>query len=109
MGALAEGHRPVAQPVDTVLSRIMHRMGGDERQPRYRAEGRLIVSHHTNRRQTPPVARQALGFLVDSALSVRDPDLAECDMLMIVDLIRAIREAERNDPTPPAAIQSIAA
>lgn len=62
------------------------------------------MSVHTNRRQTPPIARQALGFLVDSALSIGDPDLAEADILMVGDLIRAIREAERNDPLPPAAI-----
>lgn len=94
--------RPVGAPVETVLSRVMQRAGEGERQPRYHAEGRFIVSTHTGRRQTPPVARQALGFLVDSALSVRDDDLAESDILMVGDLIRAIRDAERNDPTPPA-------
>lgn len=102
MGAVLEGPRPVGAAVETVMSRIAGRAGEGEREPRYRAEGRLIVSVHTQRRQSPPVARQALSYLVESALAVVDEDLAESDILMVADLIRAIRQAERNDPTPPA-------
>lgn len=108
MGAVVEGPRPVGAPLETVLSRLIDRAGEGDRIPRYIADGRMVVSVHTKRRQTPPLARQALGFLVDSALSVHDDDLADSDVLMIGDLIRAIREAERNDPTPPAAIAQAA-
>jgi hypothetical protein len=103
-----EPFRHVSAPLDTVMSRIIARSGETERQPRYVAQGRLIVSVHTGRRQTPPVARQALGFLIDSALAVVDDDLAESDIGMVGDLIRAIRQAERNDPLPPATIAQAA-
>ena len=109
MGAVVEGPRPVGGAIETVLSRIIAQRGEEGvRCPRYIADGRTIVSVHTKRRQTPPLARQALGFLIESALSATDEDLSECDILMAADLIRAIRQAERNDPTPPAAIAQAA-
>jgi len=103
-----EPFRHVAAPLDTVMSRIIARTGEAERQPRYVAQGRLIVSVHTGRRQSPPRAREALRFLVDSALAVEGDDLAESDIGMICDLIRAIRQAERNDPEPPVSMAEAA-
>lgn len=76
----------------------------EPRQPRYVAEGREVVNVHTGRRQSPPKAREALTFLVDSALSTTYESLVETDLLVIADLVHAIRQAERSDPTPPASI-----
>lgn len=69
---------------------------------RYTVEGREIIAS-TGRRMTPPQARSLLTLLVEDSLAVRDEITAEIDRLMINDLIVAIREAERNDPLPPAA------
>ena len=73
------------------------------RQRRYIAIGREVVNVHSGRRQSPPRAREALTFLVESVLATSYESLVETDLLVIGDLVRAIRAAERNDPTPPAA------
>lgn len=80
----------------------------DDRQPRYVAEGRDIVNVYSGRRQTPPVAREALRHAVESALSNTVEDLVEPDIAIIADMVRAIRQAERNDPLPPASIMRAA-
>jgi hypothetical protein len=52
--------------------------------------------------------RQALGFQVEGVLATPHDELVEADLAMICDLVRAIREAERNDPLPPAAVAQAA-
>lgn len=91
---------------DTVvpLARDMGVEPEDTRRPRYVAEGRYIVTVASGRVQTPPTARRAAAELLEACLATRDEGLAETDSLALTDLIRAIRQAERNDPTPPAAI-----
>lgn len=76
----------------------------DTRLPRYIAKGRYVVTTATGRAVSPPVARRAAAELMESALATRDEGLAETDTLALGDLIRAIREAERGDPLPPAAV-----
>lgn len=74
------------------------------RRPRYVAEGRNVVTVSSGRVQSPQTARTAAHELLEACFSTRDEGLAETDTLALTDLIRAIRQAERNDPTPPAAI-----
>lgn len=71
--------------------------------PRYIAEGREVVAA-SGRRMKPQAAREHLALLVEDALAVREDITAEADTIMIGDLIRAIRGAERGDPLPPAAV-----
>lgn len=96
--------RPLADAIDTVVSRLAVVADNDGREPRYRAEGREIVTVHTGRRATPPMAREALHLMIEGILATRQDDLVAGDILRAGDLIRAIRQAERNDPLPPAAI-----
>lgn len=63
-------------------------------QPTYLAEGGMVVARHSGRQQSPERAREALGYLIDDALTCRHPDILEADLRMIGDMIRAIREAE---------------
>jgi hypothetical protein len=94
---------PAGERTEPGLRLVGGPVENDNRQPRYRAEGREIVTVHTGRRQTPPKAREALFFMVEGILATQQDDLVDSDILRAGDLIRAIREAERNDPTPPAA------
>ncbi|HYC66678.1 hypothetical protein [Brevundimonas sp.] len=96
--------RLVAEPVEAIVSRLASVVENDNREPRYRAEGREIVTVHTGRRQSPPKAREALFFMVEGILATNQDDLVDSDILRMADLVRAIRAAERNDPTPPANI-----
>lgn len=95
--------RLVGEVADTIVSRLADRFE-DPRQPRFYAEGRMVVTTHTGRRVTPPMARDALRFEVEGVLATNQDDLVDADILRIGDLIRAIRAAERQDPTPPASI-----
>lgn len=101
------GCRPLSlRSVGEVLSPI-HQLvtaANEPRQPRYVAEGREVVNVHSRRRQSPPRAREALTHLVESVLSTTYESLVETDLLVIADLVHAIRQAERADPTPPASI-----
>lgn len=81
----------------------------DNREPRFVADGRDIVTVHSGRRQTPPRARDDLLLMIEGILATRQDDLVDSDILRAGDLIRAIRAAERNDPTPPARIARAAA
>jgi hypothetical protein len=47
------------------------------------------------------VARDALGHLVEAAVASPD-DLLEADLLLVSDMIRAIRKAEGFTPPTPA-------
>lgn len=102
------GPRLVGEVADTIVSRLADRIEGDARQPRYFAEGRMIVTAHTGRRVTPPRAREALWFEVEAVLATTHDELVEGDLLRIADLVKAIRAAERQDPTPPASIAQAA-
>ena len=97
------GLRPVGEAVDRIVGRLAVVADNDGRQPRYYAEGRMVVTTHTGRRVTPPMAREALHLEVEGVLATRQDDLVESDLLRIADLVRAIRAAERQDPQPPAA------
>ena len=96
--------RPVGETVDRIVSRLAVVADNDGRQPRYFAEGRMVVNTHTGRRQTPPMAREAAANLLDSALAIRDDGCSDSDLRSLSDLVRAIRQAERNDPLPPCAV-----
>ena len=98
-----------ARLISDVLDPVLVRLCSDPREPRYVAEGRMVVSVYSGRRQTPPVAREALSFHVEGVLATTHDDLVESDIAIIGDLIRSIRAAERNDPTPPAAAMRKAA
>lgn len=102
------GLRPVGEAVDTIVSRLADRIEGNDREPRYFAEGRDIVNVYSGRRQTPPMARDALKQAVEASLSNTIESLVEPDIAIVGDLIRAIRDAERADPTPPASIMRAA-
>lgn len=95
--------------LDSILNPIIDRASvavlasaANEIAPRFVAEGRDVVATGSGKRRTPQQAREYLQHVMEDALSVRDDVTAEADVIMITDLIRAIREAERNDPTPPA-------
>ncbi|RZJ46495.1 MAG: hypothetical protein EON87_04410 [Brevundimonas sp.] len=88
----------------TPIVRDMGVEPNEARRPRYLAEGRHIVTVSSGRVQTPPTARRAAAELLEACLATRDEGLAETDTLALADLVRAIRQAERNDPTPPAAV-----
>lgn len=103
------GLRLVGETTDAIVSRLADRFEGDERQPRYVAEGREIVTVHTGRRVSPPKAREALHYLIDGILALPTDDLVDSDILRAADLMKAIRAAERGDPLPPANIQRAAA
>jgi hypothetical protein len=96
------GLRPIRETLEPV--RQLAIAANEPRQPRYVAEGREVVNVHSGRRQSPPNARAALTYLVESALSTTYESLVETDLLVIADLVHAIRQAERADPTPPASI-----
>jgi len=100
------GMQHIAKIMPPVLREVAANEAG--RGPRYRVEGRTIVSVHTGRRQTPVRAREALWFQVEGVLATNHDDLVETDLAMIADLVRAIRQAERNDPTPPASMAQAA-
>ena len=97
--------------LDSIMNPLVDRMSvavlssaANEIAPRFVAEGREVVATGSGKRRSPPQAREYLQHVLDDALSVRDDVTAEADTIMIADLIRAIREAERNDPLPPAAM-----
>jgi len=92
------------QPIARIIPGVLREIAANEagRGPRYRVEGRMIVSVHTGRRLTPVIAREALRFQVEGVLATVHDELVETDLAMICDLVKAIRAAERNDPTPPA-------
>lgn len=96
------GCRPIGEVLAPVTQLVT--AANEPRQPRYVAEGREVVNVHTGRRQSPPKAREALTFLVESALASTYESLVETDLLVIADLVHAIRQAERADPTPPASM-----
>jgi len=98
-----------ARLISDVLDPVLVRLCSDPREPRYVAEGRMVVSVYSGRRQTPPVAREALRFHVEGVLATNCDDLVDGDIATIGDLIKAIRAAERNDPTPPASAMARAA
>lgn len=101
------GVRPGLRLVAECVEPIVRSLGVEPvegRQPRYRAEGRCVVTVSSGRVQSPQTARHAAHELLEACFSTRDEGLAETDTLALNDLIRAIRQAERNDPTPPAAI-----
>lgn len=99
----------VGDDVAPIVSRLADRLEGPDRQPRFYAEGRMVVTAHTGRRVTPPQAREALHYEVEGVLATTQDDLVDGDILRIADLIRAIRAAERQDPTPPAQAMRTAA
>jgi hypothetical protein len=101
------GMQHIAKIMPSVLREVAANEAG--RGPRYRVEGRMIVSVHTGRRQNPVLAREALRFQIEGVLATNHEELVESDLAMINDLIRAIREAERNDPLPPAQAMAVAA
>lgn len=103
------GLRPVGEARDRIVSRLADRFEGEDRQPRYYAEGRMVVTAHTGRRVTPPMAREAAHLELEGILATRQDDLVDADILRLGDLLRAIRQAERNDPLPPAQALSVAA
>lgn len=95
--------------LDTIMNPLVDRLSvsvlasaANEIAPRFVAEGREVVATGSGKRRTPQQAREYLQHVMEDALSVRDDVTAEADVIMITDLIRAIREAERNDPLPPA-------
>ena len=98
------------QPIARIIPGVLREIAANEagRGPRYRVEGRMIVSVHTGRRQTPVLAREALWFQVEGVLATNHDELVDTDLSMIAELIRAIRAAERNDPTPPASLAQAA-
>jgi len=97
--------------LDAVLTPMVDRLSvsvlasaANEVAPRFVAEGRDVVSVGSGKRRSPQQARDYLRFVAEDALSVREDIVAEVDIVMLGDLIRAIRDAERGEPTPPAAI-----
>ena len=103
------GLRLVGEQTDRIVSRLADRFEGEGREPRFFADGREIVTTHTGRRVNPCQAREALHYEVDGVLATNQDELVEADILRIGDLIKAIRAAERSDPTPPAATMRAAA
>lgn len=102
------GLRPVGETVDRIVSRLAAVSDSDGRQPRYYAAGRMVVTAHSGRRASPPQAREAAHLELEGVIATRQDDLVEADLLRLGDLVRAIREAERNDPLPPATIMRAA-
>lgn len=101
----ARTHRgPVEPPLGCSGLRLVDEDFEPVRVARYVAQGRYVVTSATGRAVSPPVARRAAAELLESSLAARDEGLAETDILALGDLLRAIRDAERNDPTPPAAV-----
>jgi hypothetical protein len=88
-------------PIREVLAPIIDAANADApRRPRYWAEGPFVVS--SSRRRMPIyVALDALGHLVRAAIASPD-DLLEADLLLVSDMIRAIRKAEGFTPPTPA-------
>jgi len=88
-------------PIRDVLAPFVDGLITDApRRPRYWAEGPFVVS--SSRRRMPIfVARDALGHLVEAAVASPD-DLLEADLLLVSDMIRAIRKAEGFSPPTPA-------
>jgi hypothetical protein len=98
------------QPVGTFVPAVMGRVMPEgvepmPRRPRYWAEGRYVVSS-SRRRMSIDVAREALGHLTESAIRADDV-LVEPDLLLVADMIRAIRDAERFTETPPPAANAL--
>lgn len=100
------GLRPVGEVLEPVRQLVT--AANEPRQPRYVAEGREIVNVHRGARWSPPRARAELKDLYEAVLATTYESLVETDLLVINDLVHAIRQAERSDPTPPAAIQRAA-
>lgn len=96
------GLRPVGEAVDTIVSRLADRIEGNDREPRFYAEGRFVVTAHSGRRVPVTQAREAAHLELEGVIATRQDELVEADLLRLGDLVRAIRQAERNDPTPPA-------
>jgi len=103
-----DGSSPLSgmQHIAKIMPSVLRQVAANEegRGPRYRVEGRTIVSVHTGRRQNPVLAREALRFQIEGVLATTHEELVETDLAMVCDLVRAIREAERNDPLPPCAV-----
>lgn len=94
----------ILDPMVERLSVAVVANAANEIEARYFAQGREVVAAGSGKRRTPQQARQHLSLIVEDALAVREEVTAEADLIMITDLIRAIREAERNDPLPPASM-----
>ena len=102
------GLRPVGETVDRIVSRLAVVSDNDGRQPRYYAEGRRVVVAHSGRQVPVTQAREAAHLELEGVIATRQDDLVEGDLLRLGDLVRAIRQAERADPTPPASIMRAA-
>lgn len=90
------------QHIRTAIAPILATMGIEEapRRPRYWAEGPFVVSS-SKRRMPIYIAREALDHLVEAAVVTHD-DLAEADLALVTDMIRAIRTASSFTPPTPA-------
>lgn len=101
--------RLVGEVTDAIVSRLADRIEGNDRQPRYFAEGRFVVTAHSGRRVPVTQAREAAHLELEGVIATRQDALVESDLLRLADLVRAIRQAERNDPLPPAQAMAVAA
>lgn len=90
------------QHISTAMAPVLSRLGVEDapRRPRYWAEGPFVVSS-SKRRMSVEIARQALDHLVEAAVVTHD-DLAEADLALVADMIRAIRTASSFTPPTPA-------
>jgi hypothetical protein len=90
MGRIVEGAAILASPANTDTAHFW-------------AEGRVIKSAAGIDR-TPPEARDMLHTLADLAVSATSEGVSNRWASLLPDLIAAIRDAERNDPLPPASM-----
>ncbi len=96
-----EGLRPIKSLMPSIVGDIFAQATSFG--PRYTVQDGMIVTLSTGRRQTVEAARRALGHYLEDALTVPHPDLVDIDLIHVVHLVHAIREAEGRGPTPPAA------
>jgi len=103
-----EGLRPISDVLPSGIGGIAA-AAGSAIAPRYVASGGMVKTSHSGRLQTPARAREALQGWLEDALTTRHPVLVDIDLLHIVGLIHAIREAEGTGPDAPTTIAKEAA